>query len=145
MHILREPIIRWALVLGSLCAVLAVSGPARAASGSQSTHRVVSVELDRSGGITGSSDHVTILAGSPHDQASRLMRAAGSERFRALPDAYRDDPCCDRYRYVVTVHYRDRTTKTVTAVDGAPGLPAVLREVIDLTVEIGMNPLPQQR
>jgi hypothetical protein len=122
---------------------LVVLAPARAASAaSPSAYAVAWVELDRSGGITGAIDHFTVSASSPHRDAPRLMRSAGGHRFRALRGAYLDDPCCDRYQYVVRVHYRDLATKTVTTVDGAPGLPAVLREVIDLTVEIGPTPQP---
>jgi hypothetical protein len=145
MHIARKLVVRSTLVLGLLCAGLAVLGPGRAASASPPAQRVAWVELDRSGGITGSADHFTVLGSSPHPHAPRLMRAAGSLRFGVLSDAYPDDPCCDRFQYVVAVHYRDGATKTVSAVDGAPDLPAVLREVIDLTAEIGAIRLPQQR
>lgn len=145
----RASLVRSVLVLGLLSAAVVGLAPARVAFADsaiahdetvdqQSGRLVAMVELDRSGGIIGASDHFTVSAGTSHPETRTLMRTAGGQEFRALRDTYVDgDACCDRYRYVVRVHYRNHVTKTVTAMDGTPGMPDVLREVIDLTVQIG--------
>ncbi|NJC68552.1 hypothetical protein HC031_02260 [Planosporangium thailandense] len=144
VRIFRTSLVGLFLVLGLLCAEFTGSG-AMPASAAPPALRVVSVELDRSGGFVGTSDHFVVPGDSPHVEAARLMQAAGSPRFLALRDAYLDNPCCDRFRYVVTVHYEGHVDKRVRAIEGAPGLPAVLSDVIDLTIEIGQAAAPNRR
>jgi len=119
-----------AVTTAAMTALLAAN-PAAAAS----APRTESVSITRSGGFAGRTEWYAVDSTDRDDQAAEALSVTAEPRFRALRPAYLPaNPCCDRYRYEVVARYRDGTVKTVVTMDGVPGTPDVLVEVIDLVM-----------
>jgi hypothetical protein len=97
--------------------------------------RTVSVSVTRSGGFAGHTDRFAVDSSDRDVHAREALSVAAEHRFRALrPEYLPANPCCDRFRYEVVARYRDGRVKTVVTMDGVPGTPDVLLEVIDLVL-----------
>ncbi|MET8154069.1 hypothetical protein ACIBSW_38685 [Actinoplanes sp. NPDC049668] len=97
-----------------------------------------SITVTRSGGFAGHTDWYGVDQTDRGERAQEALSVTAERRFRALRPAYLPaNPCCDRYRYEVVARYSDGTVKTVVTMDGVPGTPDVLIEVIDLVTTAG--------
>jgi len=93
--------------------------------------------LERSGGFAGT--HDTFVVDRATAGSARVLRLAGTSRFRRLGPSYQPvNPCCDRFSYRLTASYPGHhgSAKTITTVDGAPA-PQILWDVIRTTQQIG--------
>lgn len=98
------------------------------------------VDLVRSGGVAGQTVRLFIDPTNTAPNAVLALQLAATAQFRALaPDYPPANPCCDRFRYDVTVTYPDDARKAVrywSHVDA----PQVLLDVIRLTERNGRSP-----
>lgn len=90
--------------------------------------QAVQVSVERTRGGNEVSVFQTAGGGSRN---SELMRLASSPEFRALAPRYAPANKKGRYRYEVTVRYRDGKKKRVVTYSGTPGTPQVLLDLID--------------
>lgn len=67
---------------------------------------------------------------------SEVLRIASSRAFRALAPRYVPVSKAGRYRYEVTVQYRNGAKKRVVTYSKTPGMPPVLLELIKKTVSV---------
>lgn len=99
------------------------------------------IDLVTTGGLVGRREHKVVDTDNPRREAVAALRLASTPEFRALDPTYPPSrPCCDRFRYVVTVAYSDGASKQVVTWDGAPA-PEVLWTVIRLSRISGV-PVP---
>ena len=88
------------------------------------------VVVVRTGGIAGGMSVFT-LVGADNQHNAQTLRLASSPEFRALRPKYvPENTCCDRYTYKVEVGYRNGVKKKITVLQGTPGTPKVLLDVI---------------
>ncbi|MFR9779614.1 protealysin inhibitor emfourin [Micromonospora sp. MS34] len=131
LHAVGRVLATFALLIGVGGGVLAVGGPAQAA---RSTAYRVTVE--RTGGFAGVDESYTVLSNTVHLSTTDLMTTVNGREFRTLAPSYPAASAgADRYFYTVSVAYTNGHTETVTTADGADA-PAVLRQVVDLTLRI---------
>ncbi|BBH63430.1 hypothetical protein ACTI_01150 [Actinoplanes sp. OR16] len=93
------------------------------------------IALVRTGGIAGAGPSVYTLVGSGggNDHNTRTLRLASSREFMALRSSYvPKDTCCDRFEYTIEVGYRNGGKKKIEALEGTPGNPKVLLDVIHM-------------
>jgi hypothetical protein len=111
------------VVLAGLVGATASAAPATAAPAAEA------VSMQRTGGH---GDHLSVqLAGGGGKAIDEIFRLASSPAFRALRPRYvPKNTCCDRYLYRVEVRYRNGAVKKVEALDGAPGAPKVLWDLV---------------
>ncbi|GIE89311.1 hypothetical protein [Actinoplanes regularis] len=103
------------------------------------TRQAVAVALVRTGG--GSGQAVTTLVGANTREDAAVLRLASSAAFLALRPSYTIARVpANRFTYRIEAGYRDRTTKRVIVVQGAPGTPQVALDVIRMMTNVrGMN------
>jgi hypothetical protein len=124
------------LLLGLGAATVLAAGTASADT-AVAAKTADSIQLRRTGGFLGVDETYQVTPGNPSPETPHLLALAGNDEFLALDPVYGPkDPCCDFFIYRLSVHYTDGTTKSVLASD-AVDLPAVLNEVIGLTIQIG--------
>lgn len=138
---LRAFMAAMALLLGLGAATVLAAGTASAGTASADAATAAKtadfIQLRRTGGIIGVDETYQVTPSNPSPETPHLLALAGSDEFLALDPVYGPkNPCCDFFIYRLSVHYTDGTTKSVFASD-AVDLPAVLNEVISLTVQIG--------
>jgi hypothetical protein len=135
-------------VTAAAVAALLAANPAAAtpaavhpAAGAVAAH-TESVSVIRSGGLAGRTEWFAVDSTTRDERAGEALRVAAGPGFRTLAPAYLPaNPCCDRYRYEVVASYHDGTFQTVVTMDGVPGTPDVLLEVIDLVTTSGVGTL----
>lgn len=93
-----------------------------------------SVSVVRTGGIAGGTSINTLVStGGGKGHNAQVIRLASSPEFRTLKSRYvPKNTCCDRFEYKVEVGYRNGVKKTITVLQGTPGTPKVLLDVIHL-------------
>jgi hypothetical protein len=92
--------------------------------------RATAVSVIRSGGLKGG--RVAIVykdgAGPPEGKTAadvrQALRAASDPALLPIRLVPPDNPCCDRYEYVITITYANGSTKHFSTVDGEPWPPA---------------------
>lgn len=127
-----------AVVAATALLAPATATAARPAAEPTAAHRI---ELVRSGGFAGATSYFAVDRHTPGSDAAFALMLAARPDFRALAPSYEPtDLCCDHFRYVVTVSYADRSTKTVTTWSHAAH-PLVLASVIAST-ERGASTVP---
>lgn len=126
----------FALLTGVGAATLASAAPAQA--GWSDAYQVT---LTRTGGFAGVNEQYTVSASTVHISTADLMATAGSCEFRRLSPSYTAGTGADRFRYTVTVTYRNGVTKTVSTEDGVEA-PEVLWQVIVMTIQISRDLAP---
>ncbi|MFD1373029.1 hypothetical protein [Actinoplanes sichuanensis] len=130
----RRTIIRTSLAaLVASCAVATITpaAPATAAPVLAS-----SITLDRSGGFTGRHDTFVVTGATPNGRPA--LRMVSTRQFLRLRGSYQPkNPCCDRYVYELTVTYRNGFHKKVSTVQGTPGVPQILWDVIGEVERVG--------
>lgn len=90
-------------------------------------YQAVSVSVERTRG----EHHQSIFQVSGGaKQAGEVLRLASSPEFRSLRSHYLPPSRSGRYRYEVTVRYRNGKTKRVVTYSDTPGTPKVLHDVI---------------
>jgi hypothetical protein len=113
-----------ALVAACAVATLAPAAPAAAAPILAS-----SITLDRSGGFAGRHDTFVVTGATPGGRPA--LRMVSTRQFLRLRASYQPkNPCCDRFAYELTVTYRNGFRKTVSTVQGTPGVPQILWDAI---------------
>lgn len=126
-----KQLFRMLAVTTAAVTALIAADPAAAAT----APRTESVSITRSGGFAGRTEWFAVDSTNRDEAATDALGVAAQPRFRALRPAYLPaNPCCDRYRYEVVASYSDGTVKTVVTMDGVPGTPDALVEVIDLVM-----------
>jgi hypothetical protein len=91
------------------------------------------VVVVRTGGIAGGSSVFTLVGAGSDAHSAATIRLASSAAFKNLRARYiPKNECCDRFHYTVEVGYRNGAKKKIVALQGAPGTPKVLLDVIRL-------------
>ncbi|BFU42234.1 hypothetical protein KRMM14A1004_04710 [Krasilnikovia sp. MM14-A1004] len=118
----------------AMATALIAANPAAAAE----TAYTESISVTQSGGFTGRTELFSVDTTTRDERAAQALSLAATPQYRTLAPIYLpSNPCCDRHRYEVVTHYSDGTDKTVVTMDGVPGTPPVLLEVIDLVTNVG--------
>ncbi|MCU7730112.1 hypothetical protein ODJ79_40895 [Actinoplanes sp. KI2] len=118
----------------AMATALIAANPAAAASAPYTE----SISVTESGGLAGTTDVFSVDGTTLDVRAAQALSLAAGPQYRALAPIYLPaNPCCDRHRYVVVTHYSDDTDKIVVTMEGVPGTPPVLLEVIDLVTATG--------
>ncbi|GAB1643186.1 hypothetical protein [Krasilnikovia sp. MM14-A1259] len=121
-------------VAAALVAALIAADPAAAASAPYTE----SISVTQSGGLAGRTELFSVDTTTRDDRAAQALSLTATPQYRTLAPVYLPtNPCCDRQRYEVVTHYSNGTDKTVVTMDGVPGTPPVLLEVIDLVTNTG--------
>ncbi|NYF55883.1 protealysin inhibitor emfourin [Micromonospora purpureochromogenes] len=136
LRAIGQVISAFALLTGVGAATLASAAPAQAAWSD-----AYQVTLTRTGGFAGVNEQYTVSASTVHISTADLMATAGSCEFRRLSPSYTAGAGADRFRYTVSVTYRNGITKTVSAEDGVEA-PEVLWQVLDMTLQIRRDLAP---
>jgi hypothetical protein len=128
-----------ALVALCTIAVLAPAAPAAAAPIAAKPIAVpilaTTIVLERSGGFAGT--HDTFVVGPSTAGGERPRQLASSPDFLRLRGSYQpENPCCDRFSYLLTVTYRDGHRKTISTVQGTTA-PKILWAVITGVEQVG--------
>ncbi|WIM94596.1 hypothetical protein ACTOB_006635 [Actinoplanes oblitus] len=99
------------------------------------TKQAVAVVVVRTGGRHGGQSVFTLVGASSRDEAE-VLRLASSPAFQALRPRYAPAGAVkNRYTYRIEAGYRDDSKKRVTVVEGTPGTPKVVLEVIRLMTD----------
>lgn len=105
--------------------------PVTAEAGPQDL-QAVAVSVQRTRGL----NNISTFQIAGLDSNSEVLRIASSPAFRALAPRYVPVSKAGRYRYEVTVQYRNGAKKRVVTYSKAPGMPPVLLELIKKTVSV---------
>ncbi|GAB1694557.1 hypothetical protein [Krasilnikovia sp. M28-CT-15] len=113
----------------AVVAALIAANPAAAAS----IPWTESISVTQTGGLVGRTELFSVDTTTRDERAAQALSLTATPQYRTLAPFYLPtNPCCDRQRYQVVTHYSDGTDKTVVTMDGVPGTPPILLEVIDL-------------
>jgi hypothetical protein len=92
--------------------------------------RATAVSVIRSGGLKGGrvaivyKDGTRPPKGKTAADVRQALRAASDPALLPIRLVPPDNPCCDRYEYVITITYVNGSTKHFSTVDGEPWPPA---------------------
>ena len=115
--------------------------PAAAVTPAGSAVRAERIAFVRTGGLQGGTYSFS-FSGTGNSNGARALQLASTRAFQALRPRYVPrNTCCDRYLYKIEVRYANGRTKRVTALEGTPGIPQVLLDVIRL-IETMPTPKP---
>ncbi|SDT79887.1 hypothetical protein [Actinoplanes derwentensis] len=103
-------------------------------------HQAVAVSVVRTRGRNNISTFQ--VAGSGNSYSSEVLRLASSPAFRTLGPRYAPVSKSGRYRYEVTVRYRNGKQKQVVTYSKTPGTPQVLLDLIKRTETVPMPVFP---
>ncbi|WP_430780319.1 hypothetical protein [Actinoplanes sp. G11-F43] len=101
--------------------------------------RAVQISLERT---RGGNDIAMFQVSAFGEHSKELLELVSGPEFRALGPRYAPASKKDRFRYEVTVRYRDGDKKKVVTYSDTPGTPQVLLDVIDKTESIPMPVFP---
>ncbi|HWS38549.1 MAG TPA: hypothetical protein VN408_38145 [Actinoplanes sp.] len=105
--------------------------PAAAEAGPQDL-QAVAVSVQRTRGL----NNISTFQIAGLNSTSEVLRIASSPAFRALAPRYVPVSKSGRYRYEVTVQYRNGTKKRVVTYSKTPGMPPVLLELLKKTMAV---------
>src|SRR5262249_10911393 len=130
----RRLLVAAAVLLGLTTAVLVLPSAATAAEVPATAPVANRVELLRTGGVINLPVTFTVDATNAGEDSARLLALVSTPEFLALAPIYGPkNPCCDFFRYTLTVTYNGGGTKRVFTSDAAEDAPAILFTVIRLT------------
>ncbi|MDR6326452.1 hypothetical protein [Actinoplanes couchii] len=139
---IRRPGVAVLVGLAAVGLSMSVAGPGAASPGStyesyagsrtspQDT-QAVSVSIQRTRGANNISSFQ--ISGSGNAYSNEVLKLASSPAFRALGPRYAPASKSGRYRYDVTVNYRNGWQKRIVTYSKTPGTPQVLVDLIKKT------------
>ncbi|MEV6344725.1 hypothetical protein [Actinoplanes sp. NPDC051851] len=109
----------------------AVVPPGTTAPAKSTTKQATAIAVIRTGGISGDRSIYALAGKGGNKQSLEAYRLASSAAFLAVKPRYvAKNACCDRFSYQIEVGYSDGTKKKLTVLEGTPGTPKVVNDLI---------------